>query len=638
MSDKSIITTNELCIGCNKCISVCPLVEVNRAVVENGKSRIIVDEDSCVRCGKCIKACSHLAREYEDDTDTFFQDLKKGKKISILIAPAFAANYPREYKQVLGYLKSLGVSHMISVSFGADITTWGYLNYITQHQLTGGISQPCPAIVDYIEKYVPELVDKLVPVHSPMMCAAIYARKYLNITEDFAFISPCIAKKSEIMRPQNKGYISYNVTFEHLMKRLKSVNISSYEAADELEYGLGSIYPMPGGLKENVEHFLGKEVFVRQIEGEEHAYRFLHDYAKRVKQNGKLPFLIDALNCGSGCLYGTATEQRSQNSDDILLEVHNKRLQTENRRDEWSGKASPQARLKRLNQKFHNLRLEDFICKYNKDKYLNILKVTEKDLEEGFRRLNKKTKENRTLDCSACGYKSCREMATAVMRGFNRPENCIHYVKGQVEMEKDKISQLSQEIEQEHLFIKDSYQKVFEEFSNIHCAMQELTAGNQMAAENLVELTDTLSQLNEFTNTMTDRLQDVESSVKEYDNVNKEIIHISTETVILALNASIESARAGEAGKGFAVISKQVNQLAQQTKQTVAAGEVKSEAMFPAIAQLNYATEQMLERIQKINDKAASIAASSQEITAKAELIGETIETIKEGMNEVVQR
>jgi hypothetical protein len=31
---------------------------------------------------------------------------------------------------------------------------------------------------------------------------------------------------------------------------------------DELEYGLGSLYPMPGGLRENVEHFLGKEQVV----------------------------------------------------------------------------------------------------------------------------------------------------------------------------------------------------------------------------------------------------------------------------------------------------------------------------------------------------------------------------------------
>lgn len=43
--------------------------------------------------------------------------------------PAFIANYPAQYKRILGYLKELGVSHIYSVSFGADICTWGYLKY-----------------------------------------------------------------------------------------------------------------------------------------------------------------------------------------------------------------------------------------------------------------------------------------------------------------------------------------------------------------------------------------------------------------------------------------------------------------------------------------------------------------------------
>lgn len=111
------------------------------------------------------------------------------------MAPAFLANYPREYKSVLGGLKKMGVNHIISVSFGADITTWGYVNYITKYDFKGGISQPCPAIVGYIEHYLPELIPKLVPVQSPLMCAAIYVRKYMKITDKLAFISPCIAKK-----------------------------------------------------------------------------------------------------------------------------------------------------------------------------------------------------------------------------------------------------------------------------------------------------------------------------------------------------------------------------------------------------------------------------------------------------------
>lgn len=85
------------------------------------------------------------------------------------------------------------------------------------------------------------------PVQSPMMCTAIYMKKYLNITDKLAFISPCIAKKNEI------------------------------------EYGLGSIYPMPGGLKENVYWLLGEDALVRQMEGEHHMYDYLRRNKDRIK-------------------------------------------------------------------------------------------------------------------------------------------------------------------------------------------------------------------------------------------------------------------------------------------------------------------------------------------------------------------
>lgn len=63
----------------------------------------------------------------------------------------------------------MGVNHLLNVSFGADITTWGYLNYIRQNHFLGGISQMCPTVVSYIERYMPELLGKLIPVQSPIM-------------------------------------------------------------------------------------------------------------------------------------------------------------------------------------------------------------------------------------------------------------------------------------------------------------------------------------------------------------------------------------------------------------------------------------------------------------------------------------
>ena len=130
-----LIYTNDLCTGCNKCVRGCPVLTANIATQEG---YVTVDPDKCIACGECFDVCPHEARDYYDDTDRFFEDLASGKKISVILAPAFLANYPKEYQRVLGYLKSKGVSHICSVSFGADITTWGYLKYITEHKFFGG--------------------------------------------------------------------------------------------------------------------------------------------------------------------------------------------------------------------------------------------------------------------------------------------------------------------------------------------------------------------------------------------------------------------------------------------------------------------------------------------------------------------
>lgn len=143
---KELIFTNDKCVGCNKCINVCSAMGacISTEADKTGHSRINVDTDRCVACGACFDACEHGAREYADDTENFLADLAAGKSVSLLIAPAFRANYPDEYERILGGLKALGVKHIISVAFGADITTWGYLKYIRENNFTGGISQPCP--------------------------------------------------------------------------------------------------------------------------------------------------------------------------------------------------------------------------------------------------------------------------------------------------------------------------------------------------------------------------------------------------------------------------------------------------------------------------------------------------------------
>ncbi len=433
--EKSIVYTNDSCIGCNKCIKVCSAIGACISKEEDGHARIEVDGSKCVACGSCIDVCVHGAREFTDDTERFFRDLKNGESISLLLAPAFKANYPEEYDSVLGGLKALGVNRIISVSFGADITTWGYLKYIQENDFVGGISQPCPAVVSYIERYLPELIDKLFPVQSPLMCAAIYARKALGIQDKFAFISPCIAKKLEIEDPHNDGLVQYNVTFEHLMQYVREHNITGPSEHSEVEYGLGAFYPTPGGLAENVRWFLGDQVYIRQIEGERHLYEWMHINADRIRDN-KTPFLfIDALNCEKGCICGTAVNPEKSKTDDALYALLDIReaVKKEESGAPWSRTDTPAQRLEKYNEQFKHLNLSDYIrgytdrsagCRYG---YPNA-----EQLEEIFVSMNKTTEESRNIDCTCCGYENCKQMATAIYNGFNRKENCIYYEKTMV--------------------------------------------------------------------------------------------------------------------------------------------------------------------------------------------------------------
>ncbi|MBQ9438886.1 MAG: EAL domain-containing protein, partial [Lachnospiraceae bacterium] len=439
--ETGLVYTNDKCIGCNKCIRACSCIGANISTEPNeeGKSRIEVDGSRCVACGACFDTCEHEARVFRDDTERFFADLAKGEQISLLIAPSFIANYPEEYGTILGGLKRLGINRLISVSFGADITTWGYIKYIQTHDFTGGISQPCPAVVRYIEQYIPEFLPKLFPVQSPLMCAAIYARNELGITDKLAFLSPCIAKKMEIEDPNNHGYVSYNVTFDHLMKYAKTHDIKGEPCTDEIEYGLGSVYPMPGGLKENVYWLLGSDVFIRQIEGEKRMYHFLEKNKGRIEQ-GKTPFLfIDALNCENGCICGTGTDMRISSTDDALYHLHDieEKVKQNEGYSAWAGNAltTPEERLAAMNQQFANLKLEDYLRKYTDRSAERAMELPdEEELEAIFLEMDKKDEASRHINCSCCGYDTCKDMAIAIFNGFNHKDNCIHYLKDMVEL------------------------------------------------------------------------------------------------------------------------------------------------------------------------------------------------------------
>ena len=634
-----LVYTTDDCIGCNKCIRVCSCIGACISTSENGRDRITVDSTKCIACGACIDACEHNARQFNDDTERFFADLKKGEKISILLAPAFQANYPGEYERVLGGLKKLGVNRIISISFGADITTWGYLNYVQQNNFTGGISQPCPAVVGYIEKYAPQLIPKLFPVQSPMMCGAIYVRKEMGVTDKLAFISPCIAKKAEIDDPNNKGIISYNVTFDHLMKYIRENKISGDLAKDEIEYGLGSIYPTPGGLKENVYWFLGKDVYIRQIEGERHVYDYLDKHKDEIIKGTNKAFMIDALNCGMGCLYGTAVEEKKSETDEALYNISQieEKCTKNDKLSAWSRKLTPAQRLKKLNKQFAKLNLNDYLRSYtDRSKECSYKQPSQSELEDIYNDMLKTTPESRKINCECCGYKTCSDMATAIYNGFNKKENCIHFIKNEVEIEKEKALEMADAVRAEkeamlnqHEMIEETIDKANVLFDGLYESVGEMVAGNEANAKGSTEITTDMQNVSDFCQSLDLALQEISTLISELSANNEEVVSIASQTNLLALNASIEAARAGEAGRGFAVVADEINKLAQDSKTTATKSNSSQEKVLDSIGKIRQETKDLLNVVNQVNDRVTLLAASTEEIAASSNNVTNTADEVK---------
>ncbi|MCL2204158.1 MAG: ATP-binding protein [Defluviitaleaceae bacterium] len=428
--NKGIIHTSmEGCMDCNKCIHECPVIKANVCVQYNTTSyKMCVDEAECILCGTCISACTRDVRHFRDDCGDFLADLKRGEAFSVLVAPSFYLNYPNEYPHVLGYLQSLGVKNFYSVGFGADIAVWGYIRYIEKNKGVNHISQPCPSIVRNIEIHMPELLPNLVPVQSPLMCTAIYLKRYLGIEENLAFLSPCVAKKVEIESPRGLGLVQHNITYTNLMAHIREekINLHHYPCVeDALGCGMGSIFPKPGALATNIEYYLGPQNAIMQVEGGKRAYNYLRALATRVgKPSSSAPLIIDILNCANGCNHGTGTDFFNLRDDDDIA------YQTFLMRKKNHEALPPAKRLEKLNERFKELKLADFICTYDTNAAIPNPAVSDEDINAILRdTLKKYTVHEQTMNCFACGYASCRHMAEAIATGINHRENCVYYVK-----------------------------------------------------------------------------------------------------------------------------------------------------------------------------------------------------------------
>ncbi len=106
-----------------------------------------------------------------------------------------------------------------------------------------------------------------------------------------------------------------------------------------------------------------------------------------------------------------------------------------------------------------------------------------------------------------------------------------------------------------------------------------------------LEATQRTTKMYETISEKTDQAIESSKSVDKINELTNAIMAISSQTSLLALNASIEAARAGEAGRGFAVVATEIGNLASQTSETV--GNINT-----IVADVNHAVSSLAESLQ----------------------------------------
>lgn len=429
---QGIIFTNDNCIGCNKCLNGCPIPGANRTEIVDGKSRIVVDGNRCIRCGKCLSMCVHNARDFMDDTEAFFTDIKT-KDISVIMAPAFFLLYPKRSGKVINYLKSIGVKHVYDGGFGADIAVWAYLKYMDEHPEGRVITQSCSALVTFAEKYAKNLLDNLIPVQSPAVCTAIYVHKYLKRNEHLAFLGPCLAKKDEFSAPGTHGEIEYNITFKKLQQAIDT-EIDDFSNEYELETSgdMGKLFPLRGGFDKNISNFIDDK-FIYSVDDGRRMLEKIEDNMRHFLDAEEYPFLTDILVCERGCINGPGVDMG--NVDSLGIESGSIKLErklSEDSNPYYSNKLDADEKKKNLYEKFSELNPDDFKRGYE-NKYRPNRKLPASVVNEILESMHKVDEEKRHIDCGSCGYRTCIDMANSVAMCYSRKENCVHYEKDENE-------------------------------------------------------------------------------------------------------------------------------------------------------------------------------------------------------------
>lgn len=399
-----VFSVKDLCRVCYTCVRECPVKAIR---IINGQAEVV--NERCIGCGNCTIVCSQGAKCFLKTTRDAKEMLKTFDKVIAIIAPSFPAEFCEiaDYRKFVGMVRSLGFSRVCEVAFGADMVADEYKKLHHEVKQGGSISSDCPAVVFYIEHYQPNMVHKLAPIASPMVAMARIVKQLYGSDSKVIFVGPCIAKKAE------SDEVDEVITFTELREWFREMNITS-DNINPTEFdppvaGKGAVFPVSRGLLQTAglsEDILTEDVIVAS--GKSNFKEAIKEVENDPYNNHHLELL-----CCEGCIMGPGTSAGGKR--------YNRRSGVSN----YVRKKMEDFDFARWESNIREFSTIDFTQEYNVlDRRIEI--PDEEMINKVLVKLDKLTPQDH-LNCTACGYDTCREHAIAIAQGLAEVEMCLPF-------------------------------------------------------------------------------------------------------------------------------------------------------------------------------------------------------------------
>lgn len=396
------------CKDCYKCLRECPVKAIE---VRNHQARVI--ESRCILCGHCTLICPQNAKIVHSSLHDIKAILNSGSKVIASVAPSFISSFGlKDFNVFKIALAKVGFFDAEETAYGAELVTQQYKTLLESRQYKNFITSACPAVCRLIQAYYPKALQYLAPIDSPMIAHAKMLKKQYPDAK-IIFIGPCIAKKREALE---SGIIDGVLTFDDMQELFAEKNIVLDEIINislENKRGtacLSKVYPISHGILKSFPE-LPKGYDYMAVDGPDRCVDALQNIESL--ENVFLEMNI----CKDGCVNGPCSLSVNikggsiKATSDVIKYYKNDIMTLAPHQYEEHGID--------LNKQYPRIRN-------------NSMPPPEREIRAILAKIGKHTAEDE-LNCSACGYDTCRDKAWAVYNGYSDVEICLPFMRERAE-------------------------------------------------------------------------------------------------------------------------------------------------------------------------------------------------------------